>query len=130
MTPAKRRPATPASQGPTRVAPDVPTVADPPPVPPPPTPGGVRAPDVPTAPPDAPVPDVLVTAPVPPAETEDSTELLGPDGEPVAQEAPTADARGDSAPPPETGQVEPEDRAKTQSPGRPLALYPLPVWPD
>jgi hypothetical protein len=33
MTPAKRRPATPASQGPTRTAPDVPTVADPGPVP-------------------------------------------------------------------------------------------------
>ncbi len=33
MTPAKRRPATPASQGPTRTAPDVPVVAHPPPVP-------------------------------------------------------------------------------------------------
>jgi len=32
--PAKRRPATPASQGPTRTAPDVPIVANPPPVPP------------------------------------------------------------------------------------------------
>ncbi len=31
MTPAKRRPATPASQGPTRTAPDVPIVANPPP---------------------------------------------------------------------------------------------------
>ena len=29
MTPAKRRPATPASQGPTRTAPDVPIVAEP-----------------------------------------------------------------------------------------------------
>lgn len=29
MTPAKRRPATPVSQGPTRAAPDVPTVAKP-----------------------------------------------------------------------------------------------------
>ena len=80
MTPSKRRPATPASEGPTRVSPDVPT-----------------------APPDAPVPDVLVTAPAPPAE-------------------PT--------PPTEPGQVAPEDRATTQSPRRPLALYPLPVWPD
>ncbi len=32
--PAKRRPATPASQGPTRTAPDVPIVANPRPVPP------------------------------------------------------------------------------------------------
>ena len=129
MTPAKRRPATPASQGPTRTAPDVPTVADPPPVPPPPTPGGVRAPDVPTAPPDAPVPDELVTT-VPPAETKDGTELLGPDGEPIAEEVPTGDASRDSAPPTETGQVDADDGATTPSPGRPLDLYPLPVWPD
>jgi len=107
MTPAKRRPATPASQGPTRVAPDVPT-----------------------APPDAPVPDDLVTAPVPPAETKDGTELLGPDGEPIAEEAPTGDARGDSAPPTETGRVDPEDRPTTHSPRRSGAFYPLPVWPD
>ncbi len=106
MTPSKRRPATPASQGPTRTAPDVPT-----------------------APPDVPVPDELVTT-VPPVETKDDTELLGPDGEPIAQEAPTGDAGGSSAPPTETGQVEPEDRATTQSPRRPLSLYPLPVWPD
>ncbi len=33
MTPAKRRPATPASQGPTRTAPDVPVAADSEPVP-------------------------------------------------------------------------------------------------
>ncbi len=96
MTPAKRRPATPASQGPTRTAPDVPT-----------------------APPDAPVPNELVTAPVPSAETKDGT-----------QEAATGDTGGDSAPPTETGQVDPEDRATTQRPRRPLALYPLPVWPD
>ena len=107
MTPGKRRPATPASQGPTRVAPDVPI-----------------------APPDAPVADELVTAPVPPAEAKDSTELLGPDGEPIAQEAPTGDPGGDSAARAETGQVEREDRATTQPPRRPLALYPLPVWPD
>ena len=47
-----------------------------------------------------------------------------------AQEAPTPDAGEDSAPPEETGQVDPEDRAETQSPRRPLSLYPLPVWPD
>jgi hypothetical protein len=152
MTPSKRRPATPASQGPTRTAPDVPIVADPPSVPPPPTPGGVPAPDVPTAPPDAPVsdelvidpapdvptapsdapvPDELVIDPVPPAATKDGTQLLGPVGEPIAQEAPAGDASGDSAPPTETGQVDqPEERATTQSPRRPLSLYPLPVWPD
>jgi hypothetical protein len=152
MTPAKRRPATPASQGPTRVAPDVPTappdapvpdelmtaaevppevptVADPPPVPPRPIPGGVRAPDVPTAPPDAPLPDELAIALVPPA-AEDGTELLGPNGEPMAQDAPTADAGGGSAPPTETGQVDAEDRATTQPPGRSRGRYPLPVWPD
>ena len=79
MTPAKRRPAAPASQGPTRTAPDVPA-----------------------APPDVPVPDELVTT-VPPVETKDDTELLGPDGEPIVEEPPTGDASGDSAPPPETG---------------------------
>ncbi len=106
MTPSKRRPATPAGQGPTRATPkpEVPIAADPPPVPPP---------------PDAPVPDELVTAPVAPAETKDST-----------QEAPTGDASGDSAPPTETGQVDPEDRATTQSPGRSRALHPERVWPD
>ena len=96
MTPAKRRPGTPASQGPTRTAPDVPIVV----------PNGPRA------------------------DTGDGAQLLGPDGEPIAEEAPTGDASGDSAPSTETGQVGPEDRATTQSPGRPLALYPLPVWPD
>ena len=82
MTPAKRRPATPAREGRTRAAP---------------------APEVPIAPPDAPVPDELVIAPVPLAET---------------------------TPPTETGEVAREDRAATQSPRRPLSLYPLPVWPD
>ena len=114
MTPAKRRPASPASEGPTRVAPDVPIAPS----------------DVPTAPPDAPVTDELVIPDVPPAATEDGTELLGPDGEPIAQEAPTGDPGGDSAARAETGQVEREDRATTQPPRRPLALYPLPVWPD
>jgi len=71
MTPTKRRPATPASQGPTRAA------------------------------------------------TKDSI-----------QEAPSEDAGGASAPPTETGQTGPEERAATQSPRRPLSLYPLPVWPD
>ena len=88
MTPAKRRPATPASQGPTRTAPDVPIVATPP--------------------------------PAPPAKTKDGTQLLGPEGEPIA----------DSAPPTETGQVDAEPRAPTRSPGRSRSFYPLPVWPD
>ena len=107
MTPPKRRSATPGSKGPTRTAPDVPT-----------------------APPDAPVPDEVAIAPVPPAATKDSTELLGPDGEPIAEQAPRGDAGRDSAPPTETGPVDPENQTTTQSPRRPLALYPLPVWPD
>ena len=98
MTPAKRRPATPASQGPARTAPDVPIVANPP--------------------------------PVPPAKTKDGTELLGPKGEPTPPGAPRGDAGGDSAPPTQTGKVDDDDRATTRSPRRPLALYPLPVWPD
>jgi hypothetical protein len=97
MTPAKRRPATPASQGPTRTAPDVPIVAAP--------------------------------KPAPPATTTDGTQLLGPEGEPIAQEARTPDAGGPSSPPAETGQSNPDDRA-TQSRRRPGGLYPLPVWPD
>ena len=96
MTPAKRRPAAPASQGPTRTAPDVPIIA-----------------------PDGPGP-----------ETKDGAELLGPEGEPLAQEASPAGARRRSAPPMETKQAEPEVRATKQSPARPLSLYPLPVWPD
>jgi hypothetical protein len=107
MTPAKRRPATPAGQGPKRA----------------------RVPDVPSAPPDAPVPDGPVAVPAPPAATKDGT-LLGPEGEPIAQEARRGDAGGDSAPPTETGQAAPEDRATTQSPGRRRTWYPLPVWPD
>ncbi len=95
MTPARRRRATPASEGPTRTAPDVPIGANPPPEPAP--------------------------------KTKDGTQLLGPEGEPIAQE-PRGDA--DSAPPAQTGQVDAEDRATTQSPRRPLSLYPLPVWPD
>ena len=107
MTPAKRRPATPVSQGPKRA----------------------RVPDVPTAPPDAPVPDEPVAVPAPPAATKDGT-LLGPEGEPIAQEAATRDASRDPARPKETGQVDPESRATTQSQRRPGGLYPLPVWPD
>ena len=64
------------------------------------------------------------------AATKDSSPLLGPDGEPIDQEAPTEDASGDSAPPTETEQADPEDRAAKRLSRRPLALYPLPVWPD
>jgi hypothetical protein len=97
MTPARRRTATPASQGPTRTAPDVPIVADP-------------------------TPD--------PAETKDSTQLLGPEGGPLAQKASSKDARGDSAPSTETKTTDSEDRPAAPSRRRPLSLYPLPVWPD
>ena len=96
MTPAKRRPATPVSPVSTRMAPDVPRVAN--------------------------------RAPASPVETKDDTQLLGPEGEPIALEAATEDAGGDPAPP-QTGQVDPEVRA-TQSRRRPGGLYPLPVWPD
>ena len=116
MTPAKRRPATPASQGSKRAAPKVPDVPTPPPV---------R-----TRPPDGPVADQLVTAPVPPARKNDGAQLLGPEGEPISQEAAAGDAGGDSAPPTQTGQVDPEDPGTMQSPRRPGGLYPLPVWPD
>ena len=96
MTPAKRRPATPVSGGPTRTAPDVPIVAGP--------------------------------KPAPRAKRNDSTELLGPDGKP-AQEAATRDAGGDSAPPTQADQRDPEARP-AQARRRPGGLYPLPVWPD
>jgi hypothetical protein len=99
MTPtSRRRPATPASQGPARVAPDVPIVAP-------------------------------VTSESP-AETNDGTQLLGPEGEPLTQDAPARDARRDSAPPKELDRVDAADRATTQSSRRPGGLYPLPVWPD
>ena len=104
-------------------------MANPPPVPPPPKPRSVRIPDVPTAPPAAPVPDELVT-PAPPAETKDSTQLLGPDGEPIAEEAPPGDAGRGSGVPTDAGQAAPEDRATTQSPRRSRALYAQRVWPD
>jgi hypothetical protein len=95
MTPDKRQPAAPASQGPKRP----------------------RVPDVPTAP------------PVRNAKTKAGAQLLGPEGEPIAQEAATRDAGGDSAPPAPTLQVDPEARG-TQARRRPGGLYPLPVWPD
>ena len=75
------------------------------------------------------VPDVPTAPPVRGAKTKDGAQLLGPEGEPIAQEAASGDAGGDSAPPPPTGQVDPEARA-TQSRRRPGGLYPLPVWPD
>ena len=95
MTPDKRQPAAPASQGPKRP----------------------RVPDVPTAP------------PVRGATTKGETQLLGPEGEPITDEARTGDAGGDSAPPTQAGQVDADARA-TQSRRRPGGLYPLPVWPD
>jgi hypothetical protein len=98
MTPTRRRPATPASQGPTGTAPDVPVVAPP--------------------------------KPAPAAGKKGGTQLLGPEGEPVAQETRTRDAGGDSAPPTETGQVSSDVGAAKQSRRRPGGLYPLPVWPD
>ena len=68
------------------------------------------------------VPDVPTAPPVRSAKTKDSAQLLGPEGE-------TLDAGRDPAPPAETGQSNPDDRA-TQPRRRPGGLYPLPVWPD
>ena len=76
------------------------------------------------------VPDVPTAPPVRGAKTKLGAQLLGPEGEPIAQEAATRDASGDPAPPTETGPVNAEDRATTQSQRRPGGLYPLPVWPD
>ena len=95
MTPDKRQPVTPGSQGPKRP----------------------RVPDVPSAP------------PVRSAKTKAGAQLLGPEGDPIAQEAATRDAGGDSAPATQTGQVAPDART-TQARRRPGGLYPLPVWPD
>jgi len=61
--------------------------------------------------------------------TEDRSKLVGPDGKPVAQDAPAPAPVGDLATPTETGQVVPEDGVTT-SPGRRRSNYPLPVWPD
>lgn len=102
MTPTRRRPAAPASQGPTRTAPDVPVVA-------------------PVAP---------VVAPVLPGAGADGAQLLGPEGEPLTQDAPRQEARPDPAPLKEAGQADAADTATTQSSRRPGGLYPLPVWPD
>ena len=76
------------------------------------------------------VPDVPTAPPVRSAKTKDGAQLLGPEGEPIAQEAAAGDVGGGSAPPTETGRVDSEDRATTQSQRRPGGLYPLPVWPD
>ena len=76
------------------------------------------------------VPDVPTAPPVRSAKTKDGAQLLGPEGEPIAQEAATRDASGDPGRPKEAGQVDPESRATTQSQRRPGGLYPLPVWPD
>ena len=75
------------------------------------------------------VPDVPTPPPVRGAKTKDGAQLLGPEGEPIAQDAASRDAGGDSAPPTQTGPADPEARA-TQSRRRPGGLYPLPVWPD
>jgi hypothetical protein len=97
MSPAKRRPATPVSEGPTRTAPDVPVVAK--------------------------------RSPVRAAKTNEDTQLLGPEGEPITQEAATRDAGSDSAPPAPAGEGDSEPRM-AQARRRPSGLYPLPVWPD
>jgi len=75
------------------------------------------------------VPDVPTAPPVRSGKTKDSAQLLGPEGEPIAQEAATRDAGGDPAPSTQTGQTDPEAPA-TQAQRRPGGLYPLPVWPD
>ena len=72
------------------------------------------------------VPDVPTAPPVRSAKTKAGAQLLGPEGEPIAQ----GDAGGDSAPPKEIAPVDPEHRATTPSQRRPGGLYPLPVWPD
>jgi hypothetical protein len=84
MTPTKRRPATPLSEGPMRTAPDVPVVAK--------------------------------RSPVRAAKTTDDTQLLGPEGDPITQEAATTDVGGNSPSP--------------APPRRRPSGYPLPVWPD
>jgi len=75
------------------------------------------------------VPDVPTAPPVRSAKTKDVTQLLGPEGEPLAQDARTRDAGGASEPPPQTGQAD-ADVPATQARRRPGGLYPLPVWPD
>ncbi len=152
MTPPKRRPATPADQRLTKVAKkdstqqapkDTPATQG---LPRPPRPGpkdstqqapidapAAQAPiDTPAAgaPIDSPVAQAPIDTPTGQGPTraakKDSIQLLGPDGEPIAEEALTGDAGGDSAPSTETGQAAPEG----QSPGRSRALPPERVWPD
>lgn len=65
------------------------------------------------------VPDVPIAPPVRGVGTKDDAQLLGPEGEPIAQEAATRDAN-----------VDPEHPETTQSQRRPRGRYPLPVWPD
>jgi hypothetical protein len=71
-------------------------------------------------------PDVPIVAAAKPAPPAEGTQLLGPEGGPIAQEA----RDGDSSPSTETGQSSSDDRVATQSRRRPGGLYPLPVWPD
>ena len=59
-----------------------------------------------------------------------SQETTGAATEDSTEDASTPDARGDSAPPTESPQVDPEDTATKQSPRRSRGRYPLPVWPD
>jgi len=75
------------------------------------------------------VPDVPTAPPVRSAKTKVGAQLLGPEGEPITEEAATRDAGGDSAPPTQAGHGDPEARP-TQARRRPGGLYPLPVWPD
>jgi hypothetical protein len=74
-------------------------------------------------------PDVPVVANAPSVPAKEGAKLLGPDGAPAKQDAPTRDAGGNSALPTKTGKVVPEDPTK-QSPRRSRGRYPLPVWPD
>jgi len=146
MTPPKRRPAAPATQRPAKVAKndgnqqsptDTPAPQG---LPRPPRPGPKdstqQAPiDTPAAeaPLDTPVAQAPIDTPTSQRPTrapkKDRAQLLGPDGEPIAEEAPTG-AGGDSAPSTETGQAAPVDRAAPQSPGRSRALHPERIWPD
>jgi len=146
MTPPKRRPATPATQRPAKVAKkdtnqqapiDTPATQR---LPRPPRPGPKDSTQ--QAPIDTPAAGASIDTPVAQAPIDtptsqrptraakkDSTQLLGHHGEPIAGEAPTG-AGGDSAPSTETGHAAPVDRAAPQSPGRSRARHPERVWPD
>lgn len=102
MSPDKRRPATPASQGPARTAPDVPVVANPPPSPAAETKDGTRR----------------LRAEGDPIGQEAPTRDAGGDSAPPTETG-HADARDRAT-----------AQSPKQSPRRPLSLYPLPVWPD